>query len=159
MQVCINTNSYILLHAYFVLAFYINAVIYFMRISIYKDTHTRMSVLEHWHVFLKTFFFKDTHTRMSVLEHWHVFLCGANMLQRQLRALIASSLLSKTVATTYLHTVVVIRRIQVDMSMCTHVHAYVARVCDEMALILSHIFFFESYTSAYTHVFGAEKGV
>ena len=50
MQVCINTNSYILLHAYFVLAFYINAVIYFMRISIYKDTHTRMSVLEHWHV-------------------------------------------------------------------------------------------------------------
>ena len=79
---------------------------------------------------------------MSVLGHWHVFLCGANMLQRQLRALIAASLLSKTVATTYLHTVVVIRRIQVDMSMCTHVHAYVARVCDEMALILSHIFFF-----------------
>ena len=62
MQVCINTNSYILLHAYFVLAFYINAVIYFMRISIYKDTHTRM----------------------SVLEHWHVFLCGANMLQRSM---------------------------------------------------------------------------
>ena len=120
MQVCINTNSCILLHAYFVLAFYINAVIYFMRISIYKDTHTRM----------------------SVLGHWHVFLCGANMLQRQLRALIAASFLSKTVATTYLHTVVVIRRIQVDMSMCTHVHAYVARVCDEMALILSHIFFF-----------------
>ena len=34
--------------------------------------------------------------------------------------------------------VVVIRRIQVDMSMCTHVHAYVARVCNEMGLFLSH---------------------
>ena len=35
-------------------------------------------------------------------------------------------------------TVAVIRRIQVHMSVCTHVHAYVARVCDEMGL------FFES---------------
>ncbi len=50
MQACVNTYSYILLHASFVLAFSINAVNCFMRMSIYKKTHTRMSVLVHWHV-------------------------------------------------------------------------------------------------------------
>ena len=83
MQACVNTYSYILLHAYFVLSFYRNAVNDFMRMSIHKETHTRM----------------------SVLVHGHVSLCGAKMLHRQLRALIDTSLLSKTVAsTTYLHT-------------------------------------------------------
>jgi len=46
----------------------------------------------------------DTHTYVST-RALASFLCGANMLHRQLRALIAASLLSKTVAsTTYLHT-------------------------------------------------------
>ena len=46
----------------------------------------------------------DTHTYDST-SAWACFLCGANMLHRQPRALIAGSLLSKTVAsTTYLHT-------------------------------------------------------
>ena len=38
--------------------------------------------------------------------------------------------------------------------MCTHVYAYVARVCDEMALFLSH-----SLAHIHMYVFGAEKGV
>ena len=46
----------------------------------------------------------DTHTYVSTSALAY-FLCGANMLHRRLRALIAASLLSKTVAsTTYLHT-------------------------------------------------------
>ena len=52
-------------------------------------------------------------------------------------------------------TVAVIRRIQVHMSMCTHVHAYVGRcVCDEMGLFLSH-----RLAHMHMYVFGAEKGV
>ena len=50
MQACVNTYSYIRLDAYFVLACYINAVPCFLRMSIYKETHTRMSVLVHWHL-------------------------------------------------------------------------------------------------------------
>jgi hypothetical protein len=47
---------------------------------------------------------EDTHTYVST-RAWASFLCGAKMLHRHLRALIAASLLSKTVAsTTYLHT-------------------------------------------------------
>ena len=49
-------------------------------------------------------------------------------------------------------TVAVIRRIQVHMSVCTHVHAYVARVCDEMGLFLSH-----RLAHIHMYVFGAEK--
>jgi hypothetical protein len=51
-------------------------------------------------------------------------------------------------------TVAVSRRIQVHMSMCTHVHAYVGRVCDEMGLFLSH-----RLAHIHMYVFGAEKGV
>ena len=51
-------------------------------------------------------------------------------------------------------TVAVSRRIQVDMSMCTHVHAYVGRVCDERGLFLSH-----RLAHMHMYVFGAEKGV
>jgi hypothetical protein len=51
-------------------------------------------------------------------------------------------------------TVAVIRRIQVHMSMYTHVHAYVGRVCDEMGLFLSH-----RLAHIHIYVFGAEKGV
>ena len=40
------------------------------------------------------------------------------------------------------------------MSMCTHVHAYVGRVCDEMGLFLSH-----RLAHMHKYVFGAEKGV
>ena len=50
-------------------------------------------------------------------------------------------------------TVAVSRRIQVDMSMCTHVHAYVARVCNEMGLFLRH-----RLAHIHMYVFGAEKG-
>jgi hypothetical protein len=83
MQACVNTYSYTLLHAYFVLAFYRNAGALFHEDEyIQGDTHTYVS----------------TRARAS-------FLCGAKMLHRQLRDLIAASLLSKTVAsTTYLHT-------------------------------------------------------
>jgi hypothetical protein len=42
----------------------------------------------------------------------------------------------------------------VHTSMCTHVHAYVARVCDEMGLFLSH-----RLAHMHMYVFGAEKGV
>ena len=37
-------------YAYFVPAFYINAVQCFMRMSIYKERHTRTSVLVQWHL-------------------------------------------------------------------------------------------------------------
>ena len=53
MQVCVNTYSYTLLHAYFVLAFCINAVHCFMRMSIHKETHTYVSthaLLVHGHL-------------------------------------------------------------------------------------------------------------
>jgi hypothetical protein len=50
MQVCVNTYSYIRLHAYFVLAFCINSVPCFMRMSTYKETHAHVSVLVHWHL-------------------------------------------------------------------------------------------------------------
>ena len=40
------------------------------------------------------------------------------------------------------------------MSVCTHVHAYVARVCDEMGLFLSH-----RLAHIHMYVCGAEKGV
>ena len=40
------------------------------------------------------------------------------------------------------------------MSMCTHVHACVGRVCDEMGLFLSH-----RLVHMHMYVFGAEKGV
>ncbi len=52
-QACVNTYSYILLHAYFVLAFCINAVPCFMRMSIHKETHTYVSthaLLVHGHL-------------------------------------------------------------------------------------------------------------
>jgi hypothetical protein len=48
--------------------------------------------------------------------------------------------------------VVVIRRIQVDMSMCIHVRAYIGRVCDEMALFLSH-----RLAHIHMYVFGGRK--
>ena len=51
-------------------------------------------------------------------------------------------------------TVAVSRRTQVHMSMCTHVHAYAARVCDERGLFLSH-----RLAHMHMYVFGAEKGV
>ncbi len=40
------------------------------------------------------------------------------------------------------------------MSMCTHVHAYVGRVCDERGLFLS-----QRLAHMHMYVFGAEKGV
>ncbi len=51
-------------------------------------------------------------------------------------------------------TVAVSRRIQVHMSMWTHVHAYVGRVCDERGLFLRH-----RLAHMHMYVFGAEKGV
>ena len=43
---------------------------------------------------------------------------------------------------------------QVHTSMCTHVHAYVARVCDEMGLFLSH-----RLAHIHMYVLGAERKV
>ena len=43
---------------------------------------------------------------------------------------------------------------QVHMSKCTHVHAYVGCVCDERGLFLSH-----TLARIHMYVFGAEKGV
>ena len=88
-----------------------------------------------------------THTQIRCRSKYHALLHAHTLeciLSCRRAARHTCKHLSKTVA--------VIRRIQVHMSVCTHVHAYVARVCDEMGLFLSH-----RLAHIHMYVFGAEE--